>query len=427
MGRSVCTQQAINRWLAKLEDPVRSRLTRFRAAIEDDGFRSSTIRAWLSQARLFLLYLAVRKKEPENAGAQVIDLSRFTGIPGLIDAHTHITYYWDGAPGTTPRSRLPKPRPVAVTVVLSQENGMKALEAGVTTLRDLNAAGGADMALRDLINMGKLVGPRLFVSGVGLRSYKNQPGVTDPIEEAIKQTKARIDDGADWIKVFGSTGGFDNVTGDQTVSYEEMKAIVDTAHSLGHKVAMHSYGPGGARDAIRAGGDTLEHATDMDDATIAEMVRKGIWYVPTIDHNQYYVENADEVYKFPADAKENLLNYIQRNYETAKKAFKAGAKLLVGSDAVYNGFGLNMRELTWFVKMGMTNEQALQTATVNQAEMLGMEKSLGSVAPGYFADIVAVDGDPLADINSVITRVRWVMKGGSVVVDKTKPVTSRLN
>jgi len=304
---------------------------------------------------------------------------------------------------------------------------MKALEAGVTTVRDLNATGGADLALRDLINMGKLVGPRILASSAGLRSYKNQPGVTDPIEEVIKQTKARIDDGADWIKVFGSQGGFDNVNGDQTVSYEEMKAIVDTAHSLGHKVAIHSYGPDGARDAIRAGCDTLEHATDMDDQTIREMVRKGIWYVPTIDHNQYYVENADNVYKFPAGAKENLLNYIQRNYVTASKAFKAGAKLLVGSDAVYNGWGLNLRELIWFVKMGMTNEQALQTATVNQAEMLGMEKSLGSVAPGYFADIVALDGDPLADINVVLKDVRWVMKGGSVVVDKTKPAAIHSN
>jgi imidazolonepropionase-like amidohydrolase len=240
------------------------------------------------------------------------------------------------------------------------------------------------------------------------------------VAEAAKQSKAVIDGGADWVKVFGSTGGFDNVTGDQTVSYEEMKAIVDAAHAAGHKVAIHSYGPSGARDAIRAGTDTLEHATDMDDDTIAEMVRKKIWYVPTIDHNQYYVENADAVYKFPADAKENLSNYIQRNFETARKAYRAGAHMLVGSDAVYNGFGLNMRELVWFVKLGMTNEQALQAATVLPAEMLGMEKSLGSIAPGYFADIVAVEGDPLADIQFAVTNVRWVMKGGTVVVDKTR-------
>jgi len=351
------------------------------------------------------------------AGVSTIDLSSFTGIPGMIDMHTHVTYYWNGAPGTSPRGRGQRPH-VAVTVVLSQRNGMKALEAGVTTLRDLNASGGADMDLRDLINMGALVGPRLFVSGAGLHGLPKIPDMNDKVTEQIKLTKEVIAAGADWVKVFGSTGGFDNVTGDQTVSYEEMKAIVDTAHAEGHKVAIHSYGPAGARDAIRAGCDTLEHATDMDDATIAEMVSKKIWYVPTIDHNQYYVENADDVYKFPAGAKDNLNDYIRRNYITAQKAFKAGARMLVGSDAVYNGFGLNMRELTWFVKMGMSNEQAMQTATVLPAEALGMEKSLGSVAPGYFADIVAVQGDPLTDVQVAIKNVQWVMKGGAVVVDK---------
>jgi imidazolonepropionase-like amidohydrolase len=352
------------------------------------------------------------------AGVQTVDLSSYTGIPGMIDMHTHVTYYWNGAPGTTPRRQ--GPRHVAITVVLSQKNGVKALEAGVTTLRDLNASGGVDMDLRDLINMGAMVGPRLFVSGAGLHGLPKITDMNEKVAEQVKSVKAVIAAGADWVKVFGSTGGFDNVTGDQTVSYEEMKAIVDEAHAEGHKVAIHSYGPAGARDAIRAGCDTLEHATDMDDATIAEMVRKHIWYVPTIDHNQYYFENADDVYKFPAGAKENLQDYIHRNYITAQKAFKAGARMLVGSDAVYNGFGLNMRELTWFVKMGMTNQQAMQTATVDAAEALGMEKSLGSVAPGYFADIVAVQGDPLADVQVAIKNVRWVMKGGAVVVDKTR-------
>lgn len=342
------------------------------------------------------------------AGAQVIDLRRYTGVPGFIDSHTHITYYWNPASNTTPL-RQPR-RHVAVTVFLAQENARKALEAGVTTVRDLNASGGADIDMRDLINMGAMIGPRLFVSGRGIGSQSS-------VDESVKQTKAVIESGADWVKVFGSKGGFDNVTGDQTVSYEQMKAIVDAAHAAGHKVAIHSYGPDGARDAVRAGCDTLEHATDMDDATIAELARKKIWYVPTIDHNQYYFENAD-IYKFPAGAKENLANYIQRNFETAKKAHQAGVRMLVGSDAVYNGFGLNMRELTWFVKLGMTNEQALQSATVNAAEMLGMEKSLGSVAPGYFADIVALDGDPLTDIQVAVRNVRWVMKGGAVVVDK---------
>jgi imidazolonepropionase-like amidohydrolase len=361
---------------------------------------------------------SVTANGPIPAGVATIDLSQYTGIPGMIDMHTHVTYYWNGDTGTDPRHQ--KPRREAVTVVLSQKNGMKALEAGVTTLRDLNGAGGADIDLRDLINMGALVGPHLFVSGRGLHGLPKIPEMNDKIAEQIKQTKDTIAAGADWVKVFGSTGGFDNVTGDETVSYDEMKAIVDTAHAAGHKVAIHSYGPMGARDAIRAGCDTLEHATDMDDATIAEMVKKNIWYVPTIDHNQYYVENADDVYKFPAGAKENLKDYINRNYITAQKAFKAGAKMLVGSDAVYNGFGLNMRELTWFVKMGMTNEQAMQSATVMAAEALGMEKSLGSVGPGFSADIAAVQGDPLSDIQVAISKVRWVMKSGAVVVDKTQ-------
>ncbi len=352
------------------------------------------------------------------AGAELIDLRQYTGLPGFIDSHTHVTYYWGGEPGTTPL-RQPR-RHVAATVFLSQANAKKTLESGTTTIRDLNAAGGADLAMRDLINMGAMVGPRMFVSSGGLRSYKGRPGVTDPLAEAANQTRAVIDAGADWVKVFGSQGGFDNVTMDQTVSFEEMKTIVDTAHGLGHKVAIHSYGPDGARDAIRAGADSLEHATDMDDATIAELVRKKIFYVPTIDHNQYYFENADDVYKFPPEAKGNLRNYIDRNYATAKKVLAAGGggRMVVGSDAVYNGFGLNMRELTWFVKMGMTNEQALATATTIPAEMLGMEKSLGAVAPGFFADIVAVQGDPLKDINVAVSNVRWVMKGGAVVVDK---------
>ena len=353
---------------------------------------------------------------PVPAGIQTIDLRRFTGIPGLIDSHTHITYYWDGAPGTTPL-RQPR-RHVAVTVYLARENARKTLEAGVTTVRDLGAGGGADLAMRELIRLGKMPGPRLFVAGTGLRSYAKRQGVTDAIAEAITQAKAVIESGADWVKVYGSTGSFDNVTGDQTVSFEEMKAMVDTAHAAGRKIAIHSYGPAGARDAIRAGTDTLEHATDMDDETIAEMVRKRVWYVPTIDHNQYYLENADTVYKFPAEAKGNLRAYIERNVATAQKAFRAGARLLVGSDAVYTGFGLNMRELAWFVKLGMTNEQALQSATVLPAEMLGKEKELGSVAPGYLADLVAVEGDPLADIQAAIGGVRWVMKGGAVVVDK---------
>src|SRR5260370_14700658 len=230
-------------------------------------------------------------------GVQTIAISSFTGIPGMIDMHTHVTYYWSGDPGTTPRRQ--GPRHVAITVVLSQRNGMKALEAGVTTLRDLNASGGADIALRDLINMGALTGPRLLVSGAGLHGLPKITEMNDKVAEQTKLTKAVIAAGADWVKVFGSTGGFDNVTGDQTVSYDEMKAIVDTAHAEGHKVAIHSYGPAGAREAIRAGCDTLEQATDMDDETIAEMFSNKNLYIPTIDPNKAYSTKSTPAHHCP--------------------------------------------------------------------------------------------------------------------------------
>src|SRR5438128_1758666 len=355
--------------------------------------------------------------------AEVIHLSRYTGVPGLIAAHTHITYYWDGT--TPPRSEL---RHSAVVAFLAQENAQRALEAGVTTIRNMNSPDGTDLAMRELINMGKMIGPRMFVSGLGIRITRSTAPPTpigimadgaDAVTHAVRQVLAS---GADWVKMYGSTGGFDDVTEAQTFTFEEMKAAVDATHALGKKIAIHSYGPGGARDAVRAGTDSLEHATDMDDQTIAEMVKRKTYYAPTIDHNQYYVENADTVYHFPPGSKERLLDYIQRNFETARKAFRAGVHMIVGSDAVYNGWGLNMRELDWFVKMGMTPEQALRTATTEPATMLGMENSLSAVAPGFYADIVAVEGDPLANITAVSKRenVRWVMKAGQVVVDKTK-------
>src|ERR1700686_4993231 len=198
-----------------------------------------------------------------------------------------------------------------------------------------------------------------------------------------------------------------------------MKVAVEMAHQFGKKIAIHSYGPAGARDAVRAGTDSLEHATDMDDATIQEMVKRGTFYVPTIDHNRYYLENGDKIGYAPG-YKEKLQAFIPRNLETARKALKAGVKFAMGSDAIYTMYGENTRELGWFVKAGMTPEQALRTATTNAAELRGKPNELGAVAPGYFADLVAVEGDPLADINVAINNLRWVMKGGAVVVDKTK-------
>jgi imidazolonepropionase-like amidohydrolase len=364
-------------------------------------------------------------------GAEVIDLSHYSGLPGMIDVHTHMTMYTD----YNPAEPIHKPMldqliatPPAVEVFLARKGAMRTLETGVTTVRDLGSDQYMDIAMRDLINRGEMIGPRMFVCGYGLsitaspfKPGLNFPsgGVADGVPEVLKVVRQQIAAGVDVIKMFGSTGTFDDVTGFETYNYEEMKAAADTAHQFGKKIAIHSYGPDGARDAVHAGADSVEHATDMDDATIQEMVKRGTFYVPTVDHNRYYVDNGDKLGYAPG-YKERLQAYIARNLETARRAFKAGVKLGMGSDAVYTMYGENTRELGWFVKAGMTPEQALQAATINGAALLGKEKELGAVAPGYFADLVAVEGDPLSDINVAVNNVKWVMKAGEVVVDKTK-------
>ena len=366
-------------------------------------------------------------------GAETIDLKTYTAIPGLIDAHTHITFYWDKTPGTTPWAQLGT-LGSSVTVFLAQENARKALETGVTTVRDLGSFDNMDFAMRSLINRKAMVGPRMLVAGNGLHisssPYKigaiSDPGQCDGVAEVQRAARQQIAAGADWIKMYGSTGSDKDVTGFQTFSYDEMKAAADVAHFAGKRIAIHSYGPDGARDAVKAGTNTVEHAIDIDDNTLATMARNGIIYVPTVEHNRYYINHRSE-FGYDSTIVKELNIYVDKNFETLKRAIKANVKIAMGSDAVFTGFGENTRELTWFVKAGMTPEQALKTATVTGAEMLGMDKDLGALATGYFADIVAVEGDPLKDINVIINKVKWVMKGGQVMVDRTKFLPTKTN
>ncbi|MBC8089162.1 MAG: amidohydrolase family protein, partial [Phycisphaerae bacterium] len=356
------------------------------------------------------------------AGAQVVDLRRYTAIPGLIDVHTHMTYWRDKSNPTAG-----SPRAKDSVVMVAAENARKTLETGVTTVRDLGASNYTDVAMRDSINKGVMVGPRMFVAGYGLSKVTTAPRAGVPsaaprgrvfdtldIKEAIK---AQVDAGADWIKMYGSTGSFQNVTSDQTFSDVEMRVATETAHKFGKPIAIHSYGQPGGRAAMHAGAESVEHPAGLDDATIAEWAKGGTMYVPTIDHNRFYAENAALFGYTPAQVAA-LDSFRLLNLESARRAHKAGVKFAMGSDAVYWMFGENTRELAWFVKAGMTPAQSLATATTNAAALLRMPTKLGKLAPGYFADIVAVDGNPLSDINVVIDHVVWVMKAGAVVVDK---------
>jgi imidazolonepropionase-like amidohydrolase len=361
------------------------------------------------------------------SGAQVIDLSHYTAIPGMIDVHTHMTYYWDSTSGTDPW-RQP-PRTPEQTVQLARWNATRTLETGVTAVRDLGASNYTDIALRDSINKAGWTGPRMFVAGYGLQrarapyrpntdTTRTQRGRVYDIAQIPDAVKQQVDAGADYIKMYGSTGSGADVTGNETFSAAEMRAAVDAARRFGKRIAIHSYGPVGGHDAVAAGATSLEHAIGLDDATLAEMKSKGIFYVPTVDHNRYYAEYAKD-FRYTPQQVAALDSFRVLNFETARRAIRAGVKLGMGSDAVFHMFGQNTRELRWYVQAGMTPAQALATATVNGAAILGQENKLGRIAPGYFADIAAVEGDPLADVNVVTDRVKWVMEGGTVVVDKT--------
>jgi imidazolonepropionase-like amidohydrolase len=360
------------------------------------------------------------------AGATIVDLRQYTGLPGLIDVHTHMTFWWDPNLGTRPWAQLGTLGP-QVTTFMAQENARKTLETGVTTVRDLGSSDYDDIAMRDLINRGAMIGPRMFVAGYGLHvnaspirpgtSSTPDPGTADGIAEVQRVARQQIAAGADWIKVYGSTGSDRDTSGYETFTYEEMKAAADVAHFAGKRIAIHSYGPAGAKAAVRAGAESVEHAIDMDDSTLTEMVRRGTVYVPTVDHNRYYIAHRAEYGYTEADSTA-LTEYVRRNMATLRRAIRARVKIAMGSDAVFTGFGENTRELDRFVEAGMTPIQAIATATTTAASLLGMDQELGAIAPGYYADMIAVEGDPVTDITSVTHHVRWVMKAGRVVVDK---------
>jgi imidazolonepropionase-like amidohydrolase len=356
------------------------------------------------------------------ADATVIELPNATILPGLIDAHTHITFTpnfgYSRLAISVPREALTGARNAKVT-----------LEAGFTTIRNVGASGYSDVALRDAVNAGDVPGPRMLVSGPALSItgghcdnnllpfdyHATNGGVADGVEAVQHKTREIIKYGADLIKVCATGGVLSHGDNPQASQYtlEEMKAIVADAHRLGRKVAAHAHGAEGIRWASMAGVDSIEHGSYIDDAAIAEMKKNGTYLVPTLYLMDWFFDNAEKI-GTPAELIAKGKEVMPAARKNVARAFAAGVKVGFGTDAAVYPHGLNAHEFAVMVKLGLTPLQAIQSATVNDADLLGWSDKVGTIEPGKWADIIAVDGDPLADVTT-LERVKFVMKGGEMV------------
>src|SRR5499427_8538615 len=350
------------------------------------------------------------------AGDTTIDLPDATVLPGLIDMHTHLTFDltslgYEGLAISTAREALHGAR-----------NARRTLEAGFTTVRNVGAKDYADIALRDAINDGDVIGPRIVASGPALgitgghcdenllppAFHLQGDGVADGVEAVQHKVREVIKYGADVIKIC-ATGGVLSKGDDPNASQftlEEMRAIVADAHRLGRRVAAHAHGAEGVRWASEAGVDSVEHGHLMDEESIATLKKNGTYIVPTLYLMDWNRENL---------AKRNAPDYVVKKMQMVmgqgegmmKKAFAAGLKVGLGTDAAVYPHGLNAHELGVYVRLGMTPLQAIQAATVNDADLLGWSSKVGTIESGKWADIIAVDGDPLQDVTT-LERVKFV-------------------
>jgi len=372
------------------------------------------------------------------SAATVIDLSKATVLPGLIDCHTHIFLQGeDPAQGGYDANILNAP--LALRAARATVAARRALEQGFTTLRDVETegAGYGDVGIKQAIEQGYIPGPRLFIStraisttgGYPLEGYapeldmpKGAQLVDGPVE-ARKAAREQLDHGADWIKVYMThrswVGKNGELVSQPTLTVDELRAIVDETHGWGKKVACHAYGGIGLHRALDGGCDSIEHGLDLDDAAISQMLKQGTWYVPTISAYYHDWAPADT----PAGRRDRLR--VSLHEPSFKKALKAGVKIAFGTDM--GGIPWSepiAQEFPRMVELGMPPMEAIQSATSRAAIMLDMDGKLGIVAPGAFADIIAVSGDPLQDIKA-LGSVQFVMKDGKVFKSEGSQETKR--
>lgn len=354
-------------------------------------------------------------------GSHVIDLPDATLLPGLIDAHTHLTY--DPNFGYQELGvSIPK------EALIGAKNARITLEAGFTTVRNVGARGYTDIALRDAINEEMVPGPRILASGPPLSItgghcdqnllpyewHATSDGAADGVEAVQHKVRETIKYGADVIKVCATGGVLSKGDDPQASQYtlEELKAIVADAHRLGRKVAAHAHGAQGIAWAAEAGVDSIEHGSYIDDNGIRIMKEHGTYLVPTQYLADWMRENAAKIGLPPMYAeKMKAVTAVAR--QNVARAFRAGVKIAFGTDAAVYPHGLNAHEFAVYVQMGMTPLQAIQTGTVNAADLLGWSDRIGAIEQGKFADMVAVNGDPTKDV-TLLQKPVFVMKGGTV-------------
>ena len=371
---------------------------------------------------------AIASCGPTPKGAERVDWSGFTVLPGLIDLHTHLADAGQSADLGLPLKTSP-----AATALIGAHNARLTLEAGFTTVRDVGTYRGlTDIALRDAINAGHVPGPRMFVAGAYITVPKGggelngvipndqlpsdmRLGVASTPEEAAAKTAFLIEQGADFIKTIatGAVLAIGTEPGEPEMTEDQLRAVVETARAKGVFVTAHAHGAVGIKNAIRAGVRSIEHASLIDDDALAMAKASGTWLVMDI-YNGDYIDDTGTKEGWPEE-------YLRKNRETTDvqrvgfmKAVKRGVKLAYGTDSGVYPHGQNAKQFAYMVRYGMTPMQAIQSATIRAAELLGKEKMLGAIAAGRFADLVAVKENPLTNITA-LEHIALVMKDGKIV------------